>query len=138
MKNIVHSSPPRPTATSIRRYVGALPAVTEPLLLDEQAAQAARSVLERSDPSWEQRFIAQIETILKEVVPHLDHDQISGRYAITEHELRSIVARAVSRTGGQFAIAIGQALAEVPLATSFTAEDNPAEGYQQPEPQPEF
>jgi len=118
--------------------VGALPAVTEPLLLDEQAAQAARSVLERSDPSWEQRFIAQIETILKEVVPHLDHDQISGRYAITEHELRSIVARAVSRTGGQFAIAIGQALAEVPLATSFTAEDNPAEGYQQPEPQPEF
>jgi len=133
MKNLAQSSPPRPTAASIRRYVSALPAVTGSLVLDERAAQAARSVLERSDPSWEQRFRTQIEAITKEVTSHLDHDQASGRYAITEHELRGIVARAVSRTGGQFAISIGQALASTPLNADFAVNDSPAASYQQPE-----
>ena len=131
MRSTPVSSPPKPTADTIRRYVGALPAVSEPLVLDERAAQAARSVLERSDPALEQRFSVQIKAITKEVAAQLDRDPVSGRYAVTERELRGIIARAVSRTGGQFAVAIGQALADIPLVTGFAADDEPPERYKQ-------
>lgn len=127
----------RPTADAIRRYVSALPATTETMLLDERAAQAARSVLRRADSLWEQRLQSQIENVTKEVAAYLDLDGESGRYVISVMELHGIVARAVSRTAGQFAMDVGQALTDT--STQFSsalsqADDtnNTTEGYEQP------
>ena len=137
------TSPPSPTADDIRRYVGALPAMGSMPPINERAAQAARSVLGRNDPTWEQRIQTQIDAITKEVTAHLDRDQGSGRYVITEIELRGIVARAISRVAGQFAIDIGQTLAgAAQLGTQFdvlsqaTDDDSPTQ-YEQPDFQSE-
>jgi len=111
--------------------------------INERAAQAARSVLGSSDPIWEQRIQAQIDAITKEVVAHLDRDHVSGRYVITDIELRGIIARAISRVAGQFAIDIGQSLAgAAQLSTQFDILSQPADDdsptqYEQPDFQSE-
>ena len=111
--------------------------------INERAAQAARSVLGRNDPTWEQRIQTQIDAITKEVVAHLDRDRDSGRYVITEIELRGIIARAISRAAGQFAIDIGQTLAgATELGAQFdilprSIDTDPPAEYEQPDFQQE-
>jgi hypothetical protein len=137
------TAPPGPTTDDIRRYMEALPAMGSIPPINERAAQAARSVLGSSDPTWEQRIQAQIDAITKEVVAHLDRDHVSGRYVITDIELRGIIARAISRVAGQFAIDIGQTLAGVnELSTQFDilaqpADDDSPTQYEQPDFQQE-
>ena len=146
MKSTTANSPPGQTAETIRRYVGALPAIQEGQLMDERTAQAVRSVLEQADPRWSVRLKAQIDAIVREVAAHLDIDTVSGRYAITDVELRGVVARAVSRTGGQVAVDIGQALEQTPVAVQFAAVsqsddadgDSPSGIREQLKPQEEF
>ena len=86
-------APPRPNPDTIRQYVSALPATSITTLLDERAAQAARSALRRTDSLWEQRLQAQIDSVTKEVATYLDLDGESGRYVISVMELQGIVAR---------------------------------------------
>jgi hypothetical protein len=137
MQNKTPSTPPGPTADNVRRYVSALPTTSETALLDERTAQAARSVLRRTDSLWEQRLQAQIDNVTKEVAAYLDLDGESGRYVISVMELQGIVARAVSRTAGQFAMDVGQALTDT--STRFSSvlaqtdnTDDAAEGHEQP------
>jgi len=115
MKSKTPSTSPKPTITAIRQYITALPTTRELPILDERAAQAARSVLGRSNPEWEQRFQEQINTITEEVASSLDEDPEINRYVITETELRGIIARVASRTAGQLAISIGQALTDTEM-----------------------
>ncbi|HEY4160607.1 MAG TPA: hypothetical protein VGM08_00940 [Candidatus Saccharimonadales bacterium] len=138
---------PRLTTETIRRYVQALPATHEAVALDERAAQAARSVLGQTDPTWEDRLRVRIDAIIREITPNLDYDSQSGRYAITGAELRGIVARAVSQASGQVAVDVGQALEQTSLAAQLTlvqTEDSEAdegasaESYERPDLQQEF
>jgi hypothetical protein len=131
-------APPRPTPDTIRQYVSALPATNITALLDERAAQAARSALRRTDSLWEQRLQAQIDSVTKEVATYLDLDGESGRYVISVMELQGIVARAVSRIAGQFAVDVGQALTDTstPFSSLLTQTDsstNATQGYEQPD-----
>jgi hypothetical protein len=87
--------------------------------MDERTAQAVRSVLEQTNSRWNERLKAQIDAVVREVASHLDVDVVSGRYAITDVELRGIIARAVSRAGGQTAVDIGQALDQMPRTSQF-------------------
>ncbi len=105
------SNPPASyTTDEIRQYVSALPVSSQTPDLSEKTAQAVRSVLSDFDPASEKRLHAQIDTITKEVIVHLDQDPKSGRYVITMNELRGIIAQTASRVSSQCAIGIGQAL----------------------------
>ncbi|HUB93352.1 MAG TPA: hypothetical protein VMB52_02510 [Verrucomicrobiae bacterium] len=121
MRSKVVSTQSEPTVETIRRYVGALPAIGKTTPLNERAAQAARSALEQNDPLWESRLKAQIDAITREVATHLDIDSESKRYVITDVELRGIIARAVSRTSGQLAVDIGQTLERTTFAVQLNA-----------------
>ena len=128
MKSTAASSPPRPTTDTLRRYAEALPTLQRSQPLDERTAQAVRSVLEQTDPQWGERLKAQIDAIVREVAAHLDIDGVSGRYAITDVELRGIIARAVSRAGGQIAVDIGRALAQAPPGIRFADDPRNEQG----------
>lgn len=110
MKETTSNAPPGYTLDTLRRYVEVLPTGVQLQLLDERAAQAARSFLGKSDPEWERRLHAQIDSINKDISSRLDYDQVEGRYILSDSELRGIVARAVTQASGQCAIEIGQAL----------------------------
>jgi hypothetical protein len=100
------------TIDDMRRYAGTLPSVDDSPILDEQTAQAARSVLRRNDPAWERHIGQQVDSIIKELDECLDQDPETGRYQVDANELRGIVARAVSRGSGQTAVDLGRALSE--------------------------
>lgn len=105
-------APPTYTADEIYRYIAALPAIGRAPMLDERAAQAARSILGRTDSNQEQRLREQINTITREIEAHLDRDTNSGRYTVTEIELHGIIARAVSRASSQLAVDMGRTMTE--------------------------
>lgn len=142
MRRQVSSSSPGLTADTIRRYVDALPPTSDTTSLDERTAQAVRSVLGQTEPSWEHRLQLQIDAIMQEIVASLDRDGESGRYVISDIELRGVVARAVSRTTGQFVVDVGRALAaDTPaLESQFglsTAIDDAHIAYDEPDLLPE-
>ncbi len=140
------AAPPTPTTSTMRWYLGALPAASKGTTLDERTAQAVRSVLEQVDPAWEQILKTHVDTLMRELTACLDYDSHSKHYVITGIELRGIIARAVSRTSGQLAVNIGRALSGEPLAAQFTTtqsdnetdEDDAVKSYQQPNLQQEF
>jgi hypothetical protein len=112
MKRDTSNAPTVYGVEEMRQYAEALPACGQTPILNERAAQAARSVLGHADPAWEQRLKDQIEGIMAEIEQYLIQDAYSGHYTVTPNELRGIVARATSRASSQCAIDLGKALVE--------------------------
>ena len=117
---------------NIRQRIESLPSVREySPLVNERAAQAARSVLAQTDPSWEERLKQQIDTITKDIKQTLDFDTDADRFSVTPLEIRGIIANAITRTSSQCALDIGYALTTSPaIRTQFETKNMQADTNQ--------